>query len=155
MVASLANSRSSSRPAPSFFQHEVAGLHAPSRVLGDPHWKCSSLPVGRGECRGAEAHALSEVTVLDVEVAKIEAPSDPEDDVLQLMPLHGGSGGPRGAEDALARRRVHQCCERRFLAQIVGPRGSLRECAQQSGQRAVKQCGPAIVVDAAVGVPPA
>ena len=34
-----------------------------------------------------------------------------ETDVLQLMPLHAGSGGPHGAEDALASRCVHQCGE--------------------------------------------
>jgi hypothetical protein len=88
----------------------------------------------------------------DVEVAQVEAPSDLEDHVLQLMPLHGESGGPRGTEDALAYRCVHQRGEGRFLAQIVRLSGSLGERAQQCGQWAVQQCCPAIVVDTAVGV---
>jgi hypothetical protein len=66
-----------------FAQHQVVGFHAPSRVLGDPHWKCSCLPVGRGECRGAGAHALGVVAVLDVEVAGLA--EDEGDSIGELL----------------------------------------------------------------------
>ena len=72
--------------------------------------------------------------------------------MLQLMPLQFRLRGPNRAEDALAGRCVHERGERRFLAQVVGLRGGLGECAQQRGQRAVEQFRPAIVVAATVRV---
>jgi hypothetical protein len=90
----------------------------------------------------------------DVEVVQVEAPADLEDHVLELVPLHGGSGGPHRTEDAFTCWRVHQRGEGRFLAQVVGLSGSLGERAQQRWQWAIQQLRPAIVVDPAVRVHP-